>query len=394
MQLDKQLSDPTVEGSVSFNLKSLDALRGLLALYVVAGHCRWMLWQGYSTWSQQPHPLWQKGLAVSTALLRYGHEAVIVFFVLSGFFIHLRIAKQLAESPTFQFDLIQFIRRRSHRLIPPYVFALAVTVLFDVVGMLVYPTLYHAATGDALLDINFARKGYSLSSVLPALVLLPKSLGKDFGSNGPFWSLSCEIIYYAAYPLWLLLRKQGALLAYGIGAGIAVVSSYLLPGQMVAHDALIYYPVWLCGAAIAELLAKRSQLCTFQSAATWSVAFVGFAIAFVGINVSTISGINLLGSAMLGTSVVLAVLNLPTLLWRSPFHKFFERLGLKSYTIYICHFPMVTLIRAWVIETQGSRPENGWLALGGFIGSLLLCNLCFSLCEQRFLHARIKLSPQ
>ena len=32
--------------SPSLNLKSLDALRGFLAIYVLLGHCRWLLWAG------------------------------------------------------------------------------------------------------------------------------------------------------------------------------------------------------------------------------------------------------------------------------------------------------------------------------------------------------------
>lgn len=377
----------------SYNLRSLDALRGLLAMYVLAGHCRWLLWVGYASWSKESHPLWQKGLVVLSSMLRYGHEAVIIFFVLSGFFIHLRIAKQLSDTNSFQFNLAKFIRHRSHRLIPPYAFALGVTVLFDAIGRWLYPTLYQAATGDSLLDVNFAVKGYSLSSVIPAFLFLPSSLGEDFGSNGPLWSLAYEIMYYAMYPLWLLLRKQSAGIAYGTGLLIAIVSSYLVSNQFL-HGVLTHYPIWLCGAIMAELLTRKSKLCLFKFAFAWPVIGAFFFAAFVGLHISSLNSAILFLYAVLGTSVVLIGLNLPIEFLSSPLHKFFEKLGLQSYTLYICHFPMVTLISAWVIETQGSRPDYGWLALGGFLVSMLLCNLCFYLCEYRFLHARIKLNPQ
>ena len=401
MQISKQPSTLHFEKSDGLNLKSLDALRGFLALYVVAGHCRWLLWTGYGAWLQQSHPFWQKLLAISSSLLRYGHEAVVVFFVLSGFFIHLRFSNQAAKGALTRFNFVQFIRRRCHRLIPPYAFALGLTILFDVIGMLLYPTLYQAATGDTLLDVNFARKGYSLESVVPALFLLPSSSGQDFGSNGPFWSLAYEMVYYAIYPVWLLLRKRSALLAYATGLGLAVLSRIFLPYQFVG-SVLSHYPIWLCGAALAELFTRQKATFLAKAMPGRLIAFSGFTIAFVGIHISALSDIKLVLYAILGSSIVVLSMSLPaSLLSGLPFgscflwaHNFFESLGLKSYTIYICHFPMVTLLSAWSIETQGSRPSSGWLALSGFVGSLLLCNLCFYLCERRFLHARIKLSPQ
>ena len=51
---------------------------------------------------------------------------------------------------------------------------------------------------------------------------------------------------------------------------------------------------------------------------------------------------------VLGESVVFSVLNFLTSLWCSPFHKFLEGLGFKSYTLSIFHFPMVALISAWL----------------------------------------------
>src|SRR5260221_6199720 len=91
------MSAPVSEPAfASPNLRSLDALRGLLACYVVMGHARWLLWAGFSEWNKRSHHAWTNVLAYASASLRYGHEAVMVFFVLSGFFIHLRTAQRMA----------------------------------------------------------------------------------------------------------------------------------------------------------------------------------------------------------------------------------------------------------------------------------------------------------
>jgi peptidoglycan/LPS O-acetylase OafA/YrhL len=67
----------------------------------------------------------------------------MIFFVLSGFFIHLRAAE---SDRTTTPSATAFYRRRAHRLGAPYAFALLVTIVLDAVGRAVWPALYHAAT--------------------------------------------------------------------------------------------------------------------------------------------------------------------------------------------------------------------------------------------------------
>src|SRR5919205_40528 len=117
------------------SLLFLDGLRGLAALYVVAGHARWLLWEGYSE-GFLAHPGQYTGLGkllvYASALLRYGHEAVLFFFVLSGFVIHLRYSRQLrAGNGESRFDWRSYVWRRAKRLYPPLLFALILTAVFD-----------------------------------------------------------------------------------------------------------------------------------------------------------------------------------------------------------------------------------------------------------------------
>ena len=82
----------------SDDLRFLDGLRGLAALYVMIGHARWLLWEGYSEgYLQHPDSYSQAGKALVYffSIFRYGREAVLFFFVLSGFVIHLRYARKL-----------------------------------------------------------------------------------------------------------------------------------------------------------------------------------------------------------------------------------------------------------------------------------------------------------
>jgi len=360
------------------NFQNLDALRGLLAVYVAIGHCRWLLWAGHANWLATPHEPWEAVPAYASAVFRYGREAVMVFFVLSGFFIHYHAARPGGKPIAAP----AFYRRRWHRLAPPYFFALAVTAILDATGRMWWPMLYHAQTGDALLDQTFAAGGYSAASVAPALVLLPTSLGRDFGSNGPLWSLAYEAVYYAAYPLWWWLRQRSALVAF---AGIPLLCSAvpLLPFDGFAASVASHYPIWLAGALIAERFAKAG---TSLGEVWWGI------VMFVAGAVLHVSGGGRLLPALVapllfgcGAVMLFAAASFPARLTGAA-----EYLGLRSYTIYIVHFPLLALVSAWVIQSYGGRPLHGWLALAGVVVCVSFGCLCFEICERHFLHARYR----
>jgi peptidoglycan/LPS O-acetylase OafA/YrhL len=366
------------------NLRSLDVLRGLLATYVLLGHARWLLWAGHAKWMEHPHSGWESLLAYASASLRYGHEAVMIFFVLSGFFIHLRAAQLPRQTPDAPVEAGLFYRRRAHRLLPPYVFALLITLLCDGAGRMWFPALYHAQSGDALLDANFARKDFSAGAVIPALLLLPSSLGKDFGSNGPLWSLGYEVVYYALYPAWLALRRRQSLLAYGL-VPLACLSLVLVPIQSFPMSVLIHFPVWLAGAALAEGLVSR-RIC-----GRWRGGLIlSFLVAFLLYRFSSVPVLSVVAAALFGAAAVAGFAGLSDSFSRWSWVRAFEFLGVRSYTVYIMHFPFLAMLSAWVIQKYGERPVHGWLAAGGSLLALTGGCLCFVLCEKFFLHRRIK----
>lgn len=373
--------------SARLNLRSLDVLRGVLAVYVLIGHSRWLLWAGHAEWARRPHECWEIPIAFGSAAFRYGHEAVMVFFVLSGFFIHLQGAAQLRGGVAGPLPTGQFYARRAHRLLAPYLFALLVTVLCDAIGAAWFPRLYAASTGDALLDGTFAGQNYGWASIIPALLLLPSSLGRDFGSNGPLWSLGYEVVYYLLYPAWFALRRRSRLLALGAVPAMCAVMA-LLPGVPFLSVVMVHYPVWLAGACLAELLTavQSSRRLALSAAALISAG----ALAYV-------SSSQLIASAaaavLFGTGIVMAFVLLPERAQRLWLFRGLEYLGLRSYTIYIVHFPFLALISAWIIQTRGARPLHGWLALTGAILAVAFGCACFVLCERHFLHPRLRIKP-
>ena len=362
------------------NFRNLDALRGLLAVYVALGHSRWLLWGGHAAWLASPYQSWEAVPAYASAFLRYGREAVMVFFALSGFFIHYRAATPRHLEADDQ-QVASYYRRRWHRLAPPYFFALAVTVACDAIGRRWWPTLYMSHTGDGYLDQSFAHTGYAIESVVPALLLLPSSRGMDFGSNGPLWSLAYEAIYYVIYPAWFWVRRRSWEAAF-IAVPVACLALHFVPAAGFAKSVLVHYPVWLSGALLAEGL--RSKAVMPRTTIVGALLFCGGAALHLANRDNLFT---LIAPIAFGAGAVMVFAAVP---WRNRLMAAAEFLGIRSYTIYIVHFPLLTLLSAYVIHSDGRRPLHGWLAMFGAVLCVAFGCLCFALCERHFLHSRYR----
>lgn len=363
------------------NLESLDALRGFLALYVMLGHARWLLWDGHWQWIQGEHPWWADVLAYASASLRYGHEAVVCFFVLSGFFIHFRWAAANAAGVEPRFDVRDYARRRAHRLLPPYGAALAATVALDLAGRGLFPTLYGARTGVGTLDDAFASMAFTPGSVTAALLLLPGSTGTHFGTNGALWSLAYEFVYYALYPVLLLARARFGPWTHAIVAAVSVVLAVVV-AHPFAGGVLLMYPLWLLGAAMAEAMLRG------RSSHHPAVLVAILALGVAGFHVLK-GAYAILAYVVLGFGAVSLAAALPQEVRRWRVHQALHWLGLRSYTLYIGHFPFLALVSAATFEIAGRRPQSGWLALAAAAAALAWCSLLWWLVERRFMHARL-----
>src|SRR5579884_2573391 len=95
---------PSSPGKPHGRLESVDALRGIAALAVVLCH---------ATGSLPPSGHW---LSAVRAVLVEGHQGVPLFFVISGFCIHLTRARALAQKTAGAPGFFAFWRRRFYRL--------------------------------------------------------------------------------------------------------------------------------------------------------------------------------------------------------------------------------------------------------------------------------------
>jgi peptidoglycan/LPS O-acetylase OafA/YrhL len=219
-------------------LVSIDALRGVAALGVVLYHT-----------VQQTEPVVTNGIfklpvQIIQFLSSLGYVGVFLFFVISGFCIHLRWAKARAAGDAEQIHFGTFWQRRIRRLYPPYLLALwlflGMTVLttgIDVTHFFVYDLVMHF------------------------LMLHNLDQQTCYSINGVFWTLAIEEQLYLAYFLLLFLRTRwgwGSTLIIccvaRIGWFVLARVAWLLAGYSipVAEAAASHWFTWALGAIAVE----------------------------------------------------------------------------------------------------------------------------------------------
>src|SRR5215213_7262688 len=199
---------------------TLDAMRGVAALVVVTYHALGVAPQTAFTG-------WQWWLPQKTAyLVHFAYAGIYLFFVISGFCIHLFWAKARAsgvENPVI--DFFVFWKRRVRRLYPPYFVAL---VLYLVYLASKGPV---AVTGFYLWDVG-----------LHLFMLHNVDLRTTYTINGAFWTLAIEEQLYLAYFLLLFLRIR-----YGwtktLLLCLAARIGWLILGRVLGHSVGIHIPV-------------------------------------------------------------------------------------------------------------------------------------------------------
>lgn len=227
--------------SNSIRLRGLDALRGMAALAIVLYHAT------DQHTAVLPNNLFYYPARLVQVAISQTYVSVFLFFVISGFCIHLQWARARVageEKPQIKFGA--FWKRRIRRLYPPYIIALAVyllltalTVGIDVTRFFVYDVGLHLL----MLHNLDAHTSYSI--------------------NGIFWTLAIEEQLYLAYFLLLFIRiRWGWFVTLAIcllaRAGWMVFSHVVWLktgfGLPVPESAAAHWFTWALGAIAVEAM--------------------------------------------------------------------------------------------------------------------------------------------
>jgi peptidoglycan/LPS O-acetylase OafA/YrhL len=317
----------------------LDALRIFLAFWVTMAHFGvFPLFAGVDTATRLG-----RTLVHGWSSIVWGNPAVIGFFVISGFCIHLpfRNAEQLSTG--------RYYARRYIRILVPVSAAIALTQM----------------TGDR--QTIFGKHDLLWSGVL--------------------WSLFCEEIYYAVYPMARWIRRGfgwTVLLvpAFVLAMILAVICRNALNGSLLGaiEAAAILYPVWLLGCVLAEQSDRLPVLDSTRAIwgwrflawlGSWSCEMLHFKLGVTRAQLMLCFG-------------VLAYLWIRKEIEYSKMHPVwtpFASAGLWSYSLYLMHIPAIKVFTKLPLPNLGYTLN--WCATIAFIMGI---SYLFYICVERPSH--------
>ena len=365
----------------ALRLEYLDGLRALAATYVVLFHAG----LGFTTAAL---PSWAKNVART---LSFGHDAVAVFIVLSGYCLMLPVAR--AEGQITR-GIPSYFARRAWRILPPY-FA----TLFGSLLLLALVPALQAQTGTIWDDTSPA---FELGPIVSHLFLV-HNLFPAWAQriDGPLWSVATEWQIYFFFPFLLvpIWRRFGALvtLLLAFGTGCALV--WIVPSA--ARTACAWYlglfALGMCAAGIN--FASRPFERTLRERGPWGLVTLGL-LAAVGVGVTVLIKRWFLfmpySDSLVGIATASALLHLtrqalkPASAPRPLVLRVLESaplvgLGRFSYSLYLTHLPVVAL-GFFGLRRLALAPGTAWLALLAWSlpVSLLTAYAFYLVFERRF----------
>ncbi len=352
----------------------LDCLRWLSAFFVLVDHTSNLM---VARFAATPTPLRTAGVYAWTVSAGFGHMAVTVFYVLSGFLVGgplLKLVRSDGAIPWKKYFVDRLVRVYLV-LIPALLFC----GLFDRVTWHVRPEWVN----------EFIQYHSSWLIFLGNLANLQNFFVTFYGSNGPIGTLAIEMWFYISFPLFLamfcsrysmrtrvLLGLGGVLLNLALGsAQPAYLLGFIIWGFGVSARVwvkpLFRHPAIPTVLLLAVLLGIRGFLRRDMSA--------NLGIQFIT-DLILASALHLL----LVTSRFLPEASRSFFYW--PLHK---RMASFSYSLYATHMPLLFLLSALCKAATGfgtedriTHPSEWFLVLMVMLGCLIFAWV-FSLFTER-----------
>lgn len=367
--LHSSMSSPTNNQRLDW----IDALRGFAALWVFLYH----IWNAIYPWgNSQVAPVAWDGTQpwhyyFTFFLFQYGYYGVTIFFVVSGFCIHLPQARKHAATGSDGLKLEPFFQRRFWRLYPAYFGSLFIAALC--LGAMRLMQYRHEGWKLPLPD-HFYEQAFGLYEIgYNALFLLPFiESAKDL--NSVLWTLVFEVQFYLIYPLLLWVMRRVGLLPVGIL--LFLLELWFTPTarnreNFMDHDPWAYfflarYFEWFLGVVAAELLVRRKTLAPRR----WLLILTGMGLLYSGICVFIPLLWPTRDLAVASTTFLFLLCVLPsdaaTAHQAQPLFRLFIWLGIFSYSLYLLHMPLLRLMTAGnelLAEQLGHPTWSSWMIL-------------------------------
>jgi peptidoglycan/LPS O-acetylase OafA/YrhL len=341
------------------HLPYLDGLRGLASLFVVMGHL-WLAVHGMKALSGVP------GL-LSNWLL-YGHLAVDVFIVLSGFCLALPYTRSTSN---LRVDISHFYFKRARRMLPPYFAAIGISMLLALLAQVFFSREHGIHVRPASILANLLM----LQDVLPSLNVF----------NAPLWTVAIEIKIYLLFPLFMhAYRRYGVksvlLIAFAIGYGLTALALAVASHADLRHSCIWYVSLFGMGMTAALGATDESTLRSRRSTGFWLLAFGGLSaillwqfpvtsageqalfdphLLYIDSAVGAFAALFLYSITREVRSAKRTNLAVAVLSWQP-----IVFIGTFAYSLYLIHYPLVTY--AALLLGRAPRMAEIWLGKAGF----------------------------
>lgn len=342
---------------------SLDLMRAVAACAVMFGHLRTLFFADYQHVESKS---WLLGALYF--LTGFGHQAVMVFFVLSGFLISSTI---LRSHILGAWSWREYAINRATRLYVVLIPGLLLGLLWDRLGSWLFAT--EGIYSHSIRDLGPA---VPLENLTPGaffgnLFFLQTIVFPTFGSNGPLWSLANEFWYYVLFPAvfgaalaWAARRTGTATLLTGVALAVCA---------FIGWGMLIGFLIWLAGFGLVLLDSKtelRSRSGTYVLL-LGSVVLLGGTL-FVSRKIWESTLLSDLAVGFAFAVFLFAALQSTRNEHSQRYSAIAHEFAGFSYSLYVLHFPFLLFLRARFVPKDRWQPTPAHLLQAVLAGAVCL----------------------
>jgi peptidoglycan/LPS O-acetylase OafA/YrhL len=335
-----------------------DFLRGVSAIIVLTAHVRALI---FVTFPSSTADIDLIGRAFYF-LTRFSHQAVIVFFVLSGFFIIKTIHSAILRN---DWSVKTYAINRMSRLWIVLLPALILTLLLDKIGLNYFIGVLPYAGDMKNIPGIYPVNQLGLSYFFGNLFFLQTIFTHTYGTNVALWSLANEFWYYLIFPLLYF----SSLNYYRPLVRVIIFSLAITLSFIVGKGIMMYFPIWLMG-GLTYLLIKHGDISFLKNKFIF--------LSLIGLFFSGLICIRFNYFHLVFNDYTLALI-LSLLLYNLSFKKMnnvilnktVAYLSNVSYSVYLTHISFASLAVVFFFK---NKIEWSYL---GFLYYLLMCIIVF-----------------
>lgn len=323
--------------------KSLDVIRGYAALSVMLAHTLTVFF------SDKPE-IWRWVEWSPLRFLFAGHQAVIMFFVLSGFALTVMI-RSMKDYSYIKYSLARIIR-----LWIPY--AASIIFTYIVVSILVRNGHYWQNGW-----MGIAPSVITTSDVVKNLTMLGEF--NPYSVNPPIWTLVQEMRISFLFPIVLMLASRFGPKAVFGSYVLSVACCIIFYNDMYADmakikDSLIFTLSFLSpftiGCCIAINIKKISDTVgNLSTRMAWIIFIMSYLIYSYSFNRTWSASARLAGDILISLSSAI-IICLSTKVKQGNFLRVGEYLGRISFSLYLTHISVLTVLTVMMIGKINNWP--------------------------------------